>query len=267
MGDILKTPSWQSVAAGQTAILELPVGLTYERIKTKFTGATAAQLKFPRLLVNGNEIMRWKDVQRILDVNSYYDRADTAGYFTIWFNRPELINLVDQRVPGLGTADVQTLTLEIDVDAGAPASTLTSLSEKRAPEPLGVFVRVKEFPKNSAVSGEIEIADLPRGPDLLAVHFFKADVNNMTIEADYGTGTRLIYGKISKADGEEFQKDYRRVPVTAKATHVDFALQNDLAQGPLITRGMKDLRFRPDLGTSGNTDIVVESLDTFVGGA
>ena len=127
---ILRLPSISRVAAGSRAILELPIGPTYKRIV--FVGAATSGLlaaHIGRIDVNANAktIQTFKNYQRVADLNAFYGRSPdtisgTAVEFALHFERAELHSLADRRGPGIGTADLATFTVEVELAAGLPAS-------------------------------------------------------------------------------------------------------------------------------------------------
>jgi len=261
---IKKLPSLSNVSPGARATLECPVGPTYKRlhIVASGTGLTAAHIGKIEVRVNGKTIQDFKDLQRLIDINGYYGRpADSATGWTIHLDRPEASDLVYKRLTGIGTADVQTMDVLIDIDSAAPSDiALEAYAEVSEPMPLGPFVGIRTFPFSSAVAGEVEIDKIPRGPRIMAIHCFKGDVNAVVVEAD---GFKIVDAK--KAVLEAMQKGAvprARVPMSAKATTVDFMLEGDFAQ-TLVTGPLKDFRVRTDLGTSGAMDVVVEYLRDF----
>jgi hypothetical protein len=122
-------------------------------------------------------------------------------------------------------------------------------------------LKIKSFPASFAVSGEVEIDNIPRngGVMIAAIHLFKSDISNVEVEVN-----SIKAFDASKAYTEEVQKRYGKTPQTATATHVDFLLEGDLAQS-LDTRGVQDFRIRPTLDTSGAVRSVVEYIDGFAG--
>lgn len=279
MSDFIKLPKVQGVAPGSKFTLEIPVGLTYEKLQARVTWSGLSTwadvlgwLQNLEFKLNGDVFRRHKTGTRVDLLNAFYnvqdDNTANEGFLTFWFNRPWLNELADQRATAIGTADVDTFTLEGEVDAGAPADIKIEFeSEVRSPEPLGAYVNYQEFGSGATVVGENEFSDLPRkNREHLAVHFMKADANAVTVEANYGTGDRKIYGKTTKASGENHQSRYGRVPQSGSATHIDYTLQNDIVDG-LDTDPMKSLMYKVDLGSVGNFDIVLESLVGFVGNA
>jgi Viral coat protein P2 N-terminal domain len=254
-----KLPSLANVGAGQTATLNCPVGLTYERIELEYSGVTLAEMKNVEVVVNGKPVMTFKDMARVEALNDYYGRAKTAGFITLHFARPEMNQLNDQRIMALGTQDVATLAVNIDIAASATAPVIKAHAVLSEPQKLGAFIKVREFQFDASVAGDLEISTLPKGPRIMAAHFFKADVDSVEVEID---SQRVFDG--SKALIQSLQKTYGRVPQTALATHFDTVLEGDPSQS-LSTRNAQDMRFRLELATAGGVSILVEYLDGFAG--
>lgn len=269
---IVKLPSMSRVVPGSIATLEMPIGPTYRRLifsVTAASGLDAADIGRINILLNGKVVQTYKNLQRLIDLNGYYKRgADsisaTAAEFAIHFERAELLDAVYRRAPGIGTIDLQTFHIEMEIAAAAPATiTIDAHAEvDPMPQPLGVFFKVREYPFASSVSGEVEIDKLPRGPWYSVVHLFKADITAVEVSANQ---VKII--DATKSIMERTQKEaspIARAPVTAKATHVDLITDGDLAQS-LRTDKLSDFRIKMTLGTSGAVDIVTETLDTLAG--
>lgn len=263
----IKLPSLSRVVAGSIATLELPVGPTYHGIIFSASGTLLDVTDIGRInvLIDGKVVQTYKDLQRLFDLNGYYSRgADAATQFMLHFFRAEMMDAVYRRAPGIGTADVQTFHIEIELVAAAPADIAITAHAiiDPMPQPLGVFVKVREFPASSSVAGVLEADKLPRGPWYAAVHLFKADISAVEIEANQ---TKII--DATKTVLERVQKEaspIKRVPVTAKATHIDMLTEGDLAQS-IRTEALSDFRIKMTLATSGSVDIVTETLDTLQG--
>jgi len=257
-----KLPSISNVGAGLTATLNCPLGLTYDRITFGYTGTsvTRAMLKNIQVLINGKPVQIYKDGDELSNINDYYGRPANSGFVTLYFVRPELDNVQQQRLTAIGTLDVQTLSVNVDIDASAPGDfALTATAVQSEPQRLGVITKVKAFPMSSAVSGEIEIDNIPVGPRIQAIHLFKSDISKLEVEMD---GVKVY--EASKTLGEVIQKEHSRVPVTASATHFDTQLENDNTQA-MVTNNVQDFRLRPTLDTSGAVRIVVEYFDGLAG--
>lgn len=253
-----KMPAFSPVAAGADCTLVLPVSRTYDFLDIDYTGVTLAQIVNPEIRIDGKTVMKWPTAATIDQLNTFYGRGAAAGTLRIWFVRPELDKVQDQRLTALGTLDVPSLSFHAEIAAGAAAPVLTARAMLSDPMPLGFLCKVKTYPYNSAVSGQVEIDNLPRnGARIAAIHLFKADINDIELEAD---SVMLIGPSASKVALSSVQTAYGRTPQTAVATHLDFLLDGDILQA-MPTAGLKDLRLRPTLGTSGATMILVEYLD------
>lgn len=266
----LKLPSLSRVAAGSKATLELPVGPTYHRIffEASGTGLDVTDIGRIDVLINGRVVQTFKNLQRLFDINSFYNRgADAATLFSLHFFQAHLADLVYRRAPGVGTSDVQTFHIEIEVVAAAPTDlAITAYAEvDPLPSTLGAFINIREYPGNSSVAGLIEMDKLPRGPWYQAIHLFKADITNVELEVDNGTGpVRIVDAK--KTILERAQKEaspVKRVPVTASATHVDMCVDGDL-QNAIQTAALTGFRLKMTLGTAGAYDVVAETLDVLI---
>lgn len=263
MRKIIPLPSLSRVVAGAKATLECPVGPTYYRIvfDASGTGLAIADIGRIDVLLDGKVVMTFKDLQRLMDINSYYNRAtDSVNQFALHFFRAEMMDIIYRRAPGIGTKDVQTFHIEIQLAGTAPADIAIDAVAYVDPVPqnLGVFVKVREFPYSSAVSGQVEIDKLPRGPYYAAIHCFKSDISHIEVEADQ---VKIV--DADKGDLERNQKEaspVQRVPVTGSATHIDWWLEGDAAEA-IKTSDIRDFRVKTTLTTPGAVDFVTETLD------
>lgn len=254
-------PSLSNVVAGNKATLNCPVGLTYEKVTFAFSGVTLAQLLNIEVVINGKVVQHYASGTELKALNDDYARPYTAGYLTLYFARPELATVQQQRLTAIGTLDVQTLTIQMDIDGAAAAPAITAHAVLSDPAPLGQIVKVRGFPRTFAVGGKQEIDSLPTAVDggIMAIHLFKSDITNVEVEMN-----SVKVRDQAKVLGEAIQTEYGRVPQTALATHVDFCLDGDIHQA-LRVKGAKDFRVNPTLGTSGAVRVVVEYLDMFGG--
>lgn len=256
-----KMPSFQAVAAGQTAIANLPIGLTYEelliRYKSSGTDANAATAKADlseiRLMVDGDA--KWTvSATELLALNGWYGRGYTDGVVQMHLSNPEARTVNGEDAAAYGTADVQTMALEIDIAAGATAPSL-ELYAKLAPQsPLGQHLTVRRFAYNASATGIREIADLPRGPfALLAMHAASGNVADVEVEANQ----RLIYDAdvaiaeaLAAERGKAFQSGY---------FHIDFVPKSRLSDAlPLM---LQDFRVRFNLTGTGAFNILAERIE------
>lgn len=253
---IVQLPSFTPITAGSDTSLTLPVGgNTYERITLEYSGVTLEQMKNIELRVNGDPIQHFKDGVQLETINDFYQRPKTAGFLTLWAVRPELTNIAQRRMTAWGTMNVQTFSLHMDIDSAATAPAIKAHAVISAPRIMELITKVKQYPHNSAVSGQVDIDNIPRGPRIMAAHFFKSDISDLEIEID-----NVRFYDSSKSLSESIQKENGRTPASAVATHVDMMGDNDHGNA-LVTANARDLRFKPTLDSAGATDIVVEFLD------
>lgn len=269
MKKIIRLPSLSNVVPGAIATLEMPIGPTYEKIifdVTAASGLDATDIGRINVLIDGEVIQTYKNLARLNALNDYYGReadsmSGTAAQFVLHLNRAELESAVWRQAPGIGTDDVQTFHIEIEIASGAPASIAMKAHALVNParQKLGAFFRVREFPANSSTSGVFEADKLPRGAWYSAIHLFKSDVDAVEVEAN---GIKIV--DATKAVLERTQKGaspVKRVPQTASATHVDMITDGNLLES-LPTANLSDFRVKMTLGTFGAVDIVTETLDT-----
>lgn len=240
------------IAANTSFSIKCPIGLTYDKISlvkggTTFTDAMLTDLK---VKINGETVIEFDDADELDEYNAYYGRSKTADIHTFYFNRPEFHDLLNQRITGLGTADIKTLTITGKI-TGATAPTLVATCVKSEPQPLGAFVKILKNTHNASGTTK-QISDMPKLGRIIAAHFKKADVNEVKLIVD----SRQAY-RVDKTTGEALQKEDGRAPVTASYTHVDFCLEGDVTKA-LITQGVQDFTWTLELGTSGAFESIVE---------
>lgn len=259
-------PSTSRVATGSVAFVELPIGPTYEYINFSLTGTglAASMVDNIRVLANGVELQNYLNLQQLIDINAYHGRAtDSAADFCLWFTNDDYKTTEEEGMEALGTAGLTTLTVELTLSGTWPANGTIAATAfiDTVQQKVGIYNRIKQTSMNSAVAGDIDYDKIVRnGAIYKQIHFFKADINRIVLEAD---GVKIIEG--TKTVLERSQKNTRpvaRVPQTGKMTTLDFALSG--YYGDLLrTDGMNDLRARLTLGTSGAVQIVTEQMDVF----
>jgi len=259
----LSMPSGSRIDPGKKATFEVPLGYMHERLTFRVTGTAVAVANINRInvMIDGKRVMTFKTLQRLFDFNQHYNRAtDTIGEFCLHFFRGEYHDLAYRRAPGIGTEDVTTFVIEMEIDAAAPADIAIVGDTKTAGDnmPIGTFIKVLEYPADTSVAGELDVTKLPKGPFYQALHFAKSDVNHVYIEVD---DKKVI--DVDKAVLVRDQKEatpVKRNPVTASYTVVDFITDGDLAQA-VDTSKIDSWIVRPTLGSAGAMDIIAETLD------
>lgn len=268
MKKYLPVPSVTRVAPSSVAIVELPIGPTYENINFTMTGTglVATMVDSIRVLANGEELQMFKNLQQLIDLNAFHGRAvDTAADWCLWFFNDDFQAIEEKQLERLGTLGLRTFTIELSLNATWPANgTITAMSYvDTEQQPVGIYNRIRQASYNSGSAGLQDFDKMIKGNGIVykQIHLFKADVNSVIVEAD---SVKFIDAKKQALERElKNVRPFARVPQTGKATHIDFCLEGNRAS-LLRTDGMQDLRIRMDLGTAGNVDIVTEQLAFFV---
>jgi len=256
-----KMPSFEGVAAGQTATLRLPIGLTFHKLLVAYSGVTLAQMTEARLVANGKTIQRWLSGTVLDKVNTFDGMNAAAGVLTLDATRYGLRTRPGEEYTAIGTGHpedkrpISTLSLEIDIDAAAAAPVLSCKAVQSAARPVGELKHVRVFGYDPAGAGEYEISDLPKMGKINRVIFLSAAavINNIKLEVD--NYTRFDR---TKAENEVMQANGVRVP---QATYyiVDFSEQGN-GQDAVPVVGLNDLRFILDMAGGGHVDAIVEYI-------
>lgn len=252
-------PSLTNVVGGSTATLNVPVGVTYHAIHFEYSGVTLAQMKNIEVQINGKTIQEYVDGTRLQDMNKYYSRHTEAGILTLWFDRIEYDNIMLRRTTAIGTANVSTFQIKMDIDAAATTPVIKAFATVSPNRPLELITKVKRWVVSNSATGTKEVSDIPREGRIPTMFFFKSDINDCEVQIN---GVRIY--ELGKALGGKVQADHGRTPDDSKYTAIDFHLEGDPAQA-LAVQGVADFRLRPNFGTSGTADLVVEYLTTFNG--
>lgn len=267
---LVKMPSLTNVVPGSTATLNCPIGRSYDRLIFEYNKEIGLeQIKNIRVEIDGKPVQEYKDVNQLTDINRYYGRyalgknsaIEDKRYFSIWFSRPEMNSLDHQRVTRLGTTGVQTFQVSFDIAEGAVNPSIVAHAIQSDASPIGMITKVKQFVMSSSIAGQFEIDSIPKGPRILAVHFFKNDISYVEVEQN----SRKI--REGSRDLLTFlQRESKRNVESSKKITVDFTLEADLYHSlETNPQFIKDQRFRLNLETAGEVRVVVEYLDFLAG--
>lgn len=270
-------PAFQGVAAGQTASLNMPIGLTYHGLLITYSGVTLAQMTELRLKGNGRDI--FTTTVEDLDVCNQFNGLEAAsGILYLPFDRVKLLTRAGVELSAIGTGaplnndagtpeapnpaynptPLSTFQLEIDIDGAATSPALSAKAYQSAPRPLGAFIKRRKFNFTITGTGDFEISDLPKG-DLIDKIWLKdnggaGDILGVKLERD----NFLSFDRL-KAENDLIQQDGVRVPQT------DFYVIDPTEQGfgaESIVSAVSDFRLK--VNTSGAVNLVV--YVDFIGG-
>lgn len=259
-----KMPTPMGIGAGQTASVNLPLGLTYNMLLIRCNaqiggvatdlaaGDWASVIGEIRLMVDGDARITI-DAEDLVKLNQFYDETPQAGTLPLFLSRPWMRTIGGEDQTGYGTVGMATFTIEIDVKDGAVVNSLNVYAKQSAPTVWGPHLRVQKFMRNQGVTGEAEIADIPRGAyAMLAMHVNTDKIAGVEVHTDQ----RLII----QSDKAVRLADYTiagRVPQVGM-THIDFLTENRLAEA--LPMALQDFRLKLDFKETGNFAIYAESL-------
>ncbi|WGT50155.1 major capsid protein P2 [Thioclava nitratireducens] len=261
---VKKMPTPLGIGAGQTASVNMPLGLTYERLyircnadiaatPTDLTAADwASVIGEIRVMVNGDARITI-DAADLVKLNSFYGEAPKAGVLPIFFSRPWMRTIGGEDASGYGTVGMATFTLEMDIKDGATVNSLTVTAVQSPATPWGPHLRIQKFNRNQGVTGSAEIADIPRGAyAMLAMHVATDQIGDVEVQTDQRNV--ITMDKAVRATHYDLAG---RVP-QAGFTHIDFTPENRLSEA--LSMSLQDFRLKLDFQATGNFAIYAESL-------
>ncbi|HET8701034.1 MAG TPA: major capsid protein P2 [Nitrococcus sp.] len=259
------------VAAGQTAVIKLPIGFTYHGVMIPFSGMTLAQMKEIRLVVNGDVLQRWVGGARLDSVNQFDKQTAAGSILRLDFERRGLLTRqsIEHTVLGTGWNNtaagkqqpdprpVTSAQIEIDIDAAAAAPAISYVIARRsAPQPSGDLLRVVRKPYSAGGAGDFIISDLPiYGGIINRIHFVNANISSVKLELDNQT----VFER-SATENSRIQTDAGRRTPQAGVYTVDFS-ETGYGGDFLDVRAFQDVRWTINLSAGGTIYCEVESLD------
>lgn len=257
-----KIPKKMDVTAGAQFIVRPSIGPTYEVIHLYLKGGlTADQVKNFKVEVRGKAIWSLRTLERMQEINAHYRRplSDRADVVSLWFYRPELDDIEQRMNFALGTADVDTLAITMDIDAAADATAdIEIVARTSGARPFGLCTKIKEFPQTFAQAGEFDIADLPRRSAALAgLHLTSDKITDLKLEID---SLAVVESSVTRI--HDNQDEW--VDTQAGYTHLNF-IGRGSQYDALQTEGVQDFRLKIDLSEAASLEVVAEYFDTFAG--
>jgi hypothetical protein len=133
---IINLPDANGVAVSKTALFNIPVGPSYHQVMLEGTSAGGGQATCDlwatsyRLKANGKEF-RSGLLTELANLEAPMPSwlmavKPVAGTFVFFFSDPSRRDINGEKILCLGTADLDTLTLEVDIPAGATTPVLAA---------------------------------------------------------------------------------------------------------------------------------------------
>ncbi len=254
----IKQSNVVGIAANTTASARIPTtgthyGLLLNCLQAAGSAVTIANMKtaITNLILrhNGEQIMEGSSTF-FLDMHKYYFDAFTGGaanvngVLPIPFAPQHFNNFEERRLFAVGTADIQTMTLDIALGTLSTLSSIEVYSEI-TPEirPRGQHIRIKKYPQSFATTGVQEIPTLPlEGPSVgyKALHIENGTNPGVIADATLKVGNYAIHDQIKAAVNTVISNLCRRTPQAAYY-HLDLGKNNAITSF-LPMAGVQDFR-------------------------
>lgn len=254
----IKQSNVVGVAANTTATARIPTtgthfGLILNCLQAGGTAQTIANMKtaITNIVIrhNGEQIMEGTSTL-FLDLQKYYNdayvggAANVAGVLPIPFAPNHFLNFEERRLFAVGTADIQTMTVDISLGTLTTLSSIEVYSEI-SPEiaPRNQHIRIKKYPQSYATTGVQEIPTLPlEGPSVgyKALHIENGTNPGVIADATLKVGNYAIHDQIKAAVNTVILNLCRRTPQSAYY-HLDLGKNNAITSF-LPMAGIQDFR-------------------------
>lgn len=215
--------------------------------------------------INGEQIME-ATATFFLDLQKYYgDQTNTgnvAGVLPIYFAPSYLPTFAERSVFAIGTANVQTFTVDMNILSTANMATIDVYSEV-TPEVrnVGQHIRIKKYPQSFATTGDQEISTLPLEGPTVAYKALHIEAGSGTfVRATVKVGNYAIFDQIPVALNQVLLQRSGRKEQTGYY-HIAFDRGNDLTS-MLPMGGVQDFRVVVNWSTAApvNFNIYAEEI-------
>lgn len=263
---VKKMPTPLGIGAGQTATVQLPLGLTYHRFYIRMNvdvSGTATDVAVAdwgtyideiRLIVDGD--VKWQmDAADLVKMNQFYGQTMVAGVLPIFLSRPWMRTLggEDQTAYGTAAGSIDNFAMEIDLKTGITINSLNVYATQSVGVPFGPHLRIQKYVHNQGLTGPAEISNITRGNySMCALHLNTAAITNVEVEVnnrqwlDFDKAIRNAHYELS---GRTVQAGF---------THIDFMAENRI--GEAMPMNVSDFRLKLDFTATGNVSIYAESI-------
>jgi len=267
-------PTPAGIGAGQTASVNLPLGLTYHALFLRMNvqaGDPAAAVDVPaadwgdyldeiRVQVNGDTTIRI-DAADLVKLNQFYGVSLVAGTLPLYLGRPWMRTIGGEDQTAYKTnGGIASLTVEIEVKTGVTVNSLVlyaqqgpGVTDQGMPLGWGPHLEINKFVHNQGVTGDAEISDIPRSAySMMAMHFNTAAITGIEVTVD---NRKVIEN--DKAIRDALAATIDRVPQSGM-THIDFLTEDRLIEA--LPMAVQDFRLKPTFTATGNFTIYAEAI-------
>lgn len=199
---LVSTNSFNAVAPGQIATLDLPVGdQVYHEIRLAYDTATAggasqanveAEIERVRLMVDGKAQLELT-AEQLIDLSTFYGRPFRTGAASFPASLPIVLAPLGRKTRSAqgedalawGTADVSSLQVEVKIASGATSPVLSAkvvVDDIR--RPMGPIVKWRPVTIPVTATGVTSITTFPRNDDYFAINCFSANILDVEVKLD-----------------------------------------------------------------------------------
>lgn len=266
-----KLPDFTPVQAGATATTAPQRGHTYSQMMLLYaeggTKANEATMKaaIERVALKINGVTRYEvSGTTLIDLNKYYGIPFKDGILPINFARPFM------RTPGgveqfvLGTANLDSLSLEVKIASGRTNPTLSGQAELLpVAMDLGWFAEVREINDAASVAGRKEMRLTRGNGDLIAAHIRKADIEGVQVKLNNNEYIGQDTDLEAYHYGLQLQSNFNRAPQSGYV-HIDAMKRNAIGDAVPLA-GLQNFEVNPTVTAAGALTVIMETLNAPLG--
>lgn len=263
---IVPLPSFGSVAVGTTALIDLPTTGVYHAVYLRYTeaGTDAAQVDLEaainqvRVKIN-SKVQREFTAAQLNVMNAARGVGFEAGLIPIYFYEPWRKPIQSQEANSWGMADVESFTIEVDIDAAATTPGLTAFALKTFDNRnMGAIVKVQRRTVPVTTTGAVQALDLRRDVSYYALHFASTNITNLKVILD---NREEVNVPVAVWNGILDQHGYVR---NASYTHLPFDLDASLISLLSLVnpegKQVKEFRLEFEMGSATPFTMLAEML-------
>lgn len=269
MRDFIATNSFNAVAPGATATLDLPTGaLIYHGLQILYGTGTVgganqanmeAEITAVRIKLNG-KVQRRFSAAELFAINAFHGIGFEAGILPIFFSEPWRRTGEGEDALAWGMADIDTFQIEIDIAGGATAPTLEARAEvMRGNRNLGPITKWRRYTVPVSGIGIVNYTTLPKNDAYYKLHCFSGNVAAIDVRVD-----QLERFEATAARNEaRLRQVYAKSPqagvfhaVFDPTDRVSDALQMRKADGSPVS----EFRIDFDMSVAASFDMIAETL-------
>ncbi|WP_462172011.1 major capsid protein P2 [Pseudoalteromonas xiamenensis] len=259
-------PTITGVAKGAKGVaLNLPVGVTYDKIHLVYSGVTPAQIENISIELGGRLISTYSSLQDVINENKRYKRPSQAGITTLHFVRDDIesakqAKLVEQRFFALGTSGIRKAQIKFDISGAAENPSIEAFCEKPAvPSGPGFLFKRRSY-TYALNNGITEISDLPRPPNTyIGGILIKAKgVSSCSFEVDNVKWREAIPRNL-----HDLIHDQNKRAVIEDELYLDFMPDGDMYESLKLDTAIQDMRLKVQCDQQTSAEVCVYYFDNY----